>query len=117
MPKTDLEKAIDDAVSEFTDFVVDAVRDLPLDELSELRGEDLIVRPKIPVASKPELVERVEPEPAPKASEAEKERPKCAFPDCERNRFVRGQGYCGKHWKKWKRGEIEGAGSWLKGSP
>lgn len=99
MPKTGLEKAIAEAVADFTDFVMDAVRELPIDELSALRGEDLIVRP--------------EPEPAPepkrKGRARRKKHPKCAFPGCTRNRFVRGRGYCGKHWKRWKRGELPDA--------
>jgi len=99
MPKTGLEKAIEEAVADFTDLIVEAVRELPLDELSALRDEDLIVRP--------------EPEPAPKPKQKgrakRKKHPKCAFPGCERNRFVRGHGYCGKHWKQWKRGELPDA--------
>jgi len=102
MRKTGLTKAIDAAIVEFTDLMLDAVRELPLDELSALRGEDLIVRP--------------EPEPEPALRPKRKGRAKrkkhlvCAYPGCDRNRFVRGHGYCGKHWKRWKRGELPDAG-------
>lgn len=32
--------------------------------------------------------------------------PKCAFPGCRNNRFPRGGGYCGKHWRANKAGEL-----------
>lgn len=32
--------------------------------------------------------------------------PKCVYPGCSKNRFVRGGGYCGDHWRKYKNGEI-----------
>jgi hypothetical protein len=99
MRENGLRRAIDAAVAEFTELMLDAVRGLPLDELSALRGEDLIVRPE------PEP----EPKPKPKGSAKRRRHPKCAFPGCERNRFVRGHGYCGKHWKRWKRGELPDA--------
>ena len=32
--------------------------------------------------------------------------PKCAYPGCNMNRFPRGGGYCGIHWRLFKAGEI-----------
>ena len=36
--------------------------------------------------------------------------PKCEYPGCDRNRFVRGKGYCGEHWRLWKDGQIPAPG-------
>jgi uncharacterized Zn finger protein len=36
--------------------------------------------------------------------------PKCEFPGCDRNRFPRGRGYCGEHWRLWKAGQIPAPG-------
>jgi excisionase family DNA binding protein len=103
MPKTGLERAIDAAVEDFTEYIVDAVRDLPLEELSVIRGEDLVVRAEV---SEPEpKVDTEEPPPA-----KEKTRLKCSYPGCTKNRFVRGHGYCGKHWRWWKKGKIPAEG-------
>jgi len=102
MPKTGLERAIDVAVADFTELIVEAIRMMPLDELSRIRDEDLIVRP-----------EPVEPdEPEAKADSmaetvaAKKVHPTCIYPGCEKNRFVRGRGFCGKHFRKWRKGKI-----------
>ena len=35
--------------------------------------------------------------------------PKCAYPGCGNNRFVRGKGFCGEHWRMWKAGKIKAA--------
>jgi len=51
------------------------------------------------------------PRPEPKGEARTRVHPKCAFPGCDRNRFVHGHGYCGKHWKRWKRGELPDAGA------
>jgi hypothetical protein len=46
--------------------------------------------------------------------QTKKEHPKCSFPGCNKSRFVRGQGYCGKHWKQFKAGKIKSAGEYEK---
>lgn len=118
MRKTGLERAIDAAIEEFTTFIIDAVRSMPLDELSKLRGEDLIEKPEPVEAdlieSAPVLAPQSEPQPEPKPDPSpkiepevkKKDHPKCAYPGCTRNRFVRGHGYCSKHWRWWKKGKI-----------
>ena len=40
--------------------------------------------------------------------------PKCAYPKCNKNRFVRGKGFCGEHWRAWKEGRIKSAEEYLK---
>jgi hypothetical protein len=35
--------------------------------------------------------------------------PKCAYPGCTKNRFVRGKGFCGDHWRMWLAGKIKSA--------
>lgn len=35
--------------------------------------------------------------------------PKCAYPRCGKNRYARGHGFCGVHWKKWLSGKIKDA--------
>ncbi|MCU0662624.1 MAG: SWIM zinc finger family protein [Myxococcota bacterium] len=40
--------------------------------------------------------------------------PTCVFPGCDKNRFVRGRGYCGEHWKRWQQGEILGSDEMVK---
>jgi uncharacterized Zn finger protein len=35
--------------------------------------------------------------------------PKCAYPRCGKNRYARGHGFCGVHWKKWLSGDIKDA--------
>jgi hypothetical protein len=40
--------------------------------------------------------------------------PKCAYPGCENNRFVRGKGFCGEHWRLWKAGKIKSAEKYKK---
>jgi excisionase family DNA binding protein len=111
MPKTGLERAIEEAVTEFTEFIIEAVKDLPLEELSELRGEDLIERPDLVEDVQPEPEPHLEPKaaPAPEYEQETKKKvyPKCVYPGCTKNRFVRGRGYCGKHFRQWRKGKIE----------
>jgi hypothetical protein len=45
---------------------------------------------------------------------AKREHPRCSFPGCDRNRFVRGRGFCGKHWKQWRAGKIKSAEEYQK---
>ena len=39
--------------------------------------------------------------------------PKCAYPGCNKNRFPRGKGFCGEHWKMWVKGKISDAGHYI----
>jgi uncharacterized Zn finger protein len=39
--------------------------------------------------------------------------PKCAFPGCPKNRFPRGKGFCGEHFRMWLAGEIAAAAEYL----
>jgi hypothetical protein len=54
---------------------------------------------------------------APAAAKTKKKRvvknyPKCAFPSCGKNRFVRGKGFCGEHFKQFQDGKIQDAASY-----
>jgi len=40
--------------------------------------------------------------------------PKCSYPGCNKNRFARGKGFCGEHWKKSLAGEIKPAEAYKK---
>ena len=40
--------------------------------------------------------------------------PKCAYLRCKKNRFPKGEGYCGEHWRAFKAGKIGAAGTYKK---
>jgi hypothetical protein len=106
MPKTGLEKAIDEAVSEVTEFILDTVRGMSLKELLALRGEETIERPEQLETSEPKRKSKRESTPA--AKPKKKVRPLCVYPGCTRNRLATCEGYCREHWRWWKTGQILG---------
>ncbi len=135
MAKTDLEKAIAQASESFALKVVEAVKGATLQELIALQGDGAPQKPGPKPRKKPGPKPRKKPGPKPrkkpgpkpksalekvvKKAAAKKKRvvknyPKCAFPRCNKNRFVRGKGFCGDHWRKWKAGKIKAASTYKK---
>jgi hypothetical protein len=120
MPKTQLQKAIEQAVENFASNIVGAVRGATVQELVVLQSGETIKspgrgpgrRPASKIVAQVEVsTDKVAPE---KKKRVVRNYPKCAYPRCRRNRFVRGKGYCGKHWKMWLAGEIESADHYKK---
>jgi hypothetical protein len=64
-------------------------------------------RPKKKVAAKKKVATK-------KKKRVVKNYPKCAYPRCNKNRFPRGKGFCGEHWRQWKAGKIKDAEFYLK---
>ncbi len=120
MAKTELEKAIVEATSAFALEIINAVQSSTLSDLIALQGGHVRKKP----GPKPGSKRRKKPGPKPGAKKAAtqpvkkkrvvKNYPKCAFPRCNNNRFVRGKGYCGDHWRKWKAGKIKAASTYKK---
>ena len=130
--KTSLEAAITKAASAFAMQIVEAVKGASLQELIALQGEKPKRRGRKP-GPKPKAKKKPGPKPKakrgpgrPKKKVAAKKKvavkkkrvvknyPKCAYPKCNKNRFPRGKGFCGDHWKQWKAGKIKAASSYKK---
>ena len=132
MAKSNLEKAVSEAAAKFALEIVEAVKGATLQELIALQGE---VKPKRR-GRKPGPKPKKKPGPKPgkkktaqKATKkavavkapAKKKRvvknyPKCAYPKCNKNRFPRGKGFCGEHWKLFEAGKIKSAEHYKKKS-
>jgi hypothetical protein len=122
MPKNRLEETIAKAANAFALEILGAVKASSLQELLALSkgaapaGEKKTRRGRKP-GPKPKKVKAANAKKAAKAAKAATPRkkrvvknyPKCAFPGCDKNRFPRGKGYCGDHWKQWKDGKIPAA--------
>ena len=130
MAKTKLEKAIGEAAGAFAMEIIEAVKGATLEELIALQGGGLATpapqkrgrkpgpKPGAKRGSPPGRPANVKakPGPKPKAAKAavKKKRgatnfPKCAYPGCGKNRFARGKGFCGDHWRQWLGGKIKAA--------
>ena len=135
MPKTDLEKSIEKAANAFALEIVEAVKKATLQELIDLQGaEKTTAKPGRKPGPKPR--KRVGRKPGPKpgkktgakpgpkpgikkkivrlTKKTRRNYPKCAFPGCRKNRFPRGEGFCGEHWRMWKAKKIKDAASYKK---
>ena len=123
--RTDLENAIANAATDFAMKIVDAVKGASLQELIELQANPPARRGAKP-GPKPQATAKRRPG-RPKKSSAEqsapaqapkkrvvKNYPKCAYPGCNKNRFPRGKGFCGEHWKAFEAGKIKSAASYKK---
>jgi hypothetical protein len=119
MSKNRLEETIAKAANRFALEILGAVKASSLQELMALsKGGAPAVEKKAKRGRKPKAVKAVKAGKAAKAAKATKPRkkrvvknyPKCAFPGCDKNRFPRGKGYCGDHWRQWKEGKIPAAG-------
>ena len=127
MAKTNLEKAIEQAVGGFALDIVRAIKSSTLQDLVTLQTSGVRKSPGRP-GRKPGAAKIVKTrgrkpaKPGRPANPAKPERktrvvknyPKCAFPRCTRNRFVRGKGFCGVHWKEMLAGKIKEAGHYKK---
>ena len=139
MPKLKLETTIQKAASDFALTIVDAVKGATLEELIALQGERPKRRGRKPgpkpkakkkPGRKPGRPKKAKPGPKPKAKSAAAKKvaakkaaankkrsinyPKCAYPGCKNNRYARGKGFCGDHFKKFKAGKIKAADSYQK---
>ena len=117
MTKSNFEKAIQDAATAFALRIVDTVKGATLQELlklqSEVSGRKTGPKPRSKTAAKTTDKE-VAPKPPVKKKRVVKNYPKCAYPGCNKNRFVRGKGFCGEHWREWKAGKIKAAETYKK---
>ena len=122
MSRTNLENTIQQAANDFALKIVDAVKGATVQDLISLQSGESVKKPGRKSSRKPGPkkkggtgVKKV----SAKASPVRKKRvvknyPKCAFPGCENNRFVRGKGFCGAHWREWKSGKIKAANKYKK---
>jgi hypothetical protein len=120
MVKTSLEAQIEQAASAFALQIVEAIKGATLQELTALQESGLTPtagkrRGRKP-GPKPKIQEEAEVE---KKIDRRKNRvvknyPKCAYPGCTNNRFPRGKGFCGQHWRDWKAGKIKSAAAYTK---
>ena len=117
MAKRTLETAIGDAAGAFARQIIDAVKGATIEELVALQGG------KAPQKSgpKPGAKRGRKPGRPPKATQAAVTQkrgttnyPKCAYPSCGKNRFARGRGFCGDHWRQWLAGKIKDADNYQK---
>ncbi len=129
MSKTNLESSISEAAEKFAMEIVSAVKDATLQELIALQADQAPKKrgpkPGRKPGRKPGPKPGRKPGRPPKAKKevaapAKKKRvatnyPKCAYPRCTKNRFPRGKGFCGKHWKEFEAGKIKSASSYKKG--
>jgi hypothetical protein len=123
MPKNRLEETIAKAAGRFALEILAAVKASSLQELMALSkggapaAEKPAKRGRKPgrkPGPKPKNVKKVKAAKVAKGAKPRKKRvvknyPKCAFPGCGKNRFPRGKGYCGDHWRQWKEGKIPAA--------
>jgi hypothetical protein len=137
MPKSNLENSIQQAAGEFALKIVEAVRSATLQELIKMQSESQPKKPGRKPSRKPgpkptarkakpgpkPKTRKAKPGPKPKAKAAKKivkkkrvmkNYPKCAYPRCKNNRFPRGKGFCGKHWKMFQAGKIKSAAEYQK---
>ncbi len=119
MAKSKFEKQIMEVTGIFAQQIIEAIRSATLQELISLQAGESPKKPGRKPGPKPGRKPGRKPGPKPGAKKAlaeavakkrvVKNYPKCAYPRCRRNRFVRGKGFCGKHWKMYLAGEIKSA--------
>lgn len=97
MSRGNIEQQIKQAAETFALHIVAVLKDATLAELMQLQSTVNSQR-NSPGSSHPDLPF--------KRRRVVLNYPKCAFPGCVRNRFVRGKGYCGEHWRMLEAGEI-----------
>lgn len=102
MSKTSLEQTIAEAAQIFAAQVIDAVKGATVQELIAMHGA---TSTSTQSGRRPEMSDPSAAAPVKKV----KNYPKCAYPGCNKNRFVRGKGFCGEHWRLWKNGKIKSA--------
>ena len=112
-----LEKQIEAAAAQFALQIIEAVKSATLQELMALqesaegvpkrRGRKPGPKPAAEVAAPAKKVDG-------RKNRVVKNYPKCAYPKCNSNRFPRGEGFCGDHWRQWKDGKIKAASEYPK---
>lgn len=113
MSKSTIKKQIEEAAISFALQVVEAVKSATLEELIALQGGGASATTigkrgrKSSRAATPKKVDG-------RKNRVVKNYPKCAYPKCQKNRFPRGQGFCGEHWRMWKEGKIKAASFYKK---
>jgi hypothetical protein len=113
-----LEKQIEEAAAQFALQVVEVIKNATLQELialqdpqggtsqSKKRGRKPGPKAKAAAPTKKKVDGR--------KNRVVKNYPKCAYPKCNNNRFPRGQGFCGEHWRQWQEGKIKSAAEYAK---
>lgn len=103
MAKSKLESSISEAAGNFVDRIVDAVKQATLQELIGMKGA---VIPSVSKSGK--TAAQASDEASPRKKRVHNY-PKCAYKGCNKNRFARGEGFCGEHWHMLKEGKIKPA--------
>ena len=122
MAKSSLETQIEQAASAFALQIVEAIKGATLQELIALQEGGLTQNGGKRRGKKPGPKQKAgEEETGEKKVDRRKNRvvknyPKCAYPGCTNNRFPRGKGFCGQHWREWKAGKIKSASTYTKKS-
>ncbi len=116
-----LEKQIEEAAAQFALQVVEFIKNATLQELSALQESKGGSSQSRKRGRKPGPKKAAKAAPAKKKVDGRKNRvvknyPKCAYPKCTNNRFPRGQGFCGEHWRQWQEGKIKSAAEYAKKS-
>lgn len=131
MAKSKLENAIQKAAAGFSKVIIDAVKAATLQELLALQEVKVVAprakagrKPGRPagqkkakvkkVVSKPKAVVKAKTVKSAKKKRVVKNYPKCAYPGCSKNRFPRGKGFCGEHWRLSAAGKIKSAEAYAK---
>ncbi len=127
MPSNRLDDLIISSASEFALRIINAVRSATIQELTDFEmkpvpnrptrrlvrhGGQAPIQPPAPDMDQQPIQHSDQPPMAAPTLKPRKKRtnyPKCAYPGCEKNRFPRGKGFCGDHWRKWELGEIKSA--------
>ena len=130
--KNNLEVAIQNAAKDFALQIVEAVKSATLEELIALqadpkpttakRGPGRPPKKRGPGRPPKKRGPGRPPKAAPKSTTTTdpakkrvvKNYPKCAYPSCKKNRFPRGKGFCGDHWRLFQEGKIKAATSYKK---
>lgn len=113
-----LKERMNALIGEFAEKLVSLMKDQLFGSMASLGQAEVPVRRKRgrPAGSTSKKTRGRKPGRPPKAAKASarparktvrKKRsnyPKCAFPGCKKNRFSRGGGYCGEHWRMQKAG-------------
>ena len=108
--KQTLEQVIEQAAKDYAILIVNAVKSATLEELIAMPGTET---PKRRPGRPPKSAEQKASGPSRKRRVV-KNYPKCQVPDCNKNRFIRGKGFCGTHWKEWQAGKIAGPETYQK---
>lgn len=129
MAKSTLEKTIKEAANTFALEIIEAVKNATLQELIAMQDSQVPKKPGRPQKAEPAASTSRTAKARSKKTTAKKpgrpakatrkaaavkvakkrNYPKCAYPGCEKNRFARGKGFCGEHWRMSLDGKIKSA--------